>query len=43
MNKNPERPDNIDDLISQCFNPKPPKKDPYWEAQEDVLRSVFRE
>jgi len=44
MNKNPERPKNIDKIISNLLNPKKKKqKSKYWETQEKILRSVFKE
>ena len=42
MNKNPERPDNINDIMSSCFDPNyKKKKGKYWEVQEKILESIF--
>lgn len=43
MNKNPDRPKNMNELMSECFNPnyKKKKKGKYWEAQEEILKEIF--
>lgn len=46
MNKNPERPENMDDIISGVFNPKSKnKKSPglekYFQTQKQIERDIF--
>ena len=43
MKINVERPENMDDIMSQCFNPKyKKKKDQYWENQKEAKRRIFK-
>ena len=46
MKINVERPENMDEIMSQCFNPKYKNKkqreaQKYWNNQEKVKRRVF--
>lgn len=38
MNKNPERPQDIDNLITECFNPT---EIPRINAEEEIIKEVF--
>lgn len=45
MNKNPERPDDIDEIVSECFNPNYKKKlskmEKYHKVQKEIEREIF--
>ena len=46
MNKNPEKPKQIDELMSSVFNPnyKEMKKDSeYWKVQKKIKKEIFGE
>lgn len=43
MNKNPERPDNMDNIISECLNPTTTEEAPHKKAEREVLKAVFEE
>lgn len=51
MNKNPTRPENMDEIMSQVFNPKFKQKQPkvetsdtelskYWKNQKLILKRI---
>lgn len=43
MNKNPERPNNMDNIISECLNPQEPEEPQHKKAAREVLKAVFGE
>ncbi len=43
MNKNPERPKNIDEIITTIINPKKKEIPNYKKAEQEVLLEVFGE
>jgi len=43
MNKNPERPDEIDNIISECLNPTTTEEPQHKKAEREVLKAVFGE
>jgi len=45
MNKNPERPEDMDSIISDCVNPKsvPEDKEKHNDTEEEIKSLVFGE
>jgi len=43
MNKNPERPENMDEIMSKIFNPNfKTEKENYQEKQKKILEGIFK-
>lgn len=43
MNKNPTRPDDIDNIISECLNPTTPEEPQHKKAEREIRKAVFGE
>jgi len=41
MNKNPDRPKNMDEIISNCFNQKQSEEPRYKKIEREIIGSIF--
>ena len=39
--KNPDRPNDMDNIISECLNPTTPEELPHKKAEREIRKAVF--